>query len=126
MIRYIIAKLAQTAFVRRSISERADLSAFKQRPTPRIIVGVALIALSYLIGWPVITVLGIFSIYFKEPMLVVIGGPIFYGTSHLLFLLGMYLAGMRYTWIFLRWLTRITMVKLMKKNNIPTSSHHQD
>jgi hypothetical protein len=38
----------------------------------------------------------------------------------------MYLAGMRYTWIFLRWLTRITMVKLMKKNNIPIPSCHPE
>lgn len=126
MIKHFIAKLAQTAFVSRAIAEKADLSAFKERPTPRIIIGVGLIAMSYLIGWPVITLLGILSIYFKEPLLLVIGGPLFYGFSHLVFLLGMYLAGMRYTWIFLRWLTRVTMVKLMKKNNIPIPTYPQD
>lgn len=126
MIRQFIIKLAQTAFVRKAIAERADLSAFKERPTPRVVIGVGLIALSYVIGWPVIAVLGILSVYFKEPLLVVIGGPLFYGISHLVFLLGMYLAGMRYTWIFLRWLTRITMIKLMKKNNIPIPSCHQE
>lgn len=126
LIKHFIAKLAQTAFVRRAITDRADLSALKERPTPRIVIGVVLIALSYILGWPVIVLLGGLSIYLKEPLLVVIGGPVFYGLSHLILFLGMYLAGMHYSWILLRWMTRITMVRLMKKNNIPMPSHHQD
>jgi len=126
VIKHYIAKLAQTAFVHRAITERADLSAFKKRPTPRIIVGVGLIALSYIIGWPLIILLGGLSIYLKEPLLVAIGGPIFYGISHLILFLGMYLAGMHYSWIILRWLTRIAMVKLMKKNNIPIPAAPRD
>jgi hypothetical protein len=30
-------------------------------------------------------------------------------------MLGMYLAGARYSWIFLRWLTRVAMLKLFKR-----------
>ena len=63
----------------------------------------------------VVALLGILSIYFDQPMIVIIGGPTAYGISHLVFLLGMYLAGARYSWIFLRWLTRITMLKLLKR-----------
>ena len=126
MTKHLIAKLAQTAFVRKAITERADLSALKKRPTPRIIIGAGLIALSYLIGWPVVLLLGILSIYYQEPLLVVVGGPLIYIFSHLVLFLGLYLAGMRYTWILLRWLTRITMVKLMEKNNIPIPSCHRN
>lgn len=122
MIKHFIVKLAQSAFVQRAITERADLSALKERPTPRIVIGAVLIALSYVIGWPVIVLLGGLSIFLKEPLLVVIGGPVFYGLSFLILFLGMYLAGMHYSWTILRWITRIIMVKLMKKNNIPIPS----
>ena len=126
MIKHLIAKLAKTAFVRKAITEKADLRALKERPTPRTIIGAGLIVLSYLIGWPVVLLLGVLSIYYQKPLLVVIGGPVLYIFSHLVLFLGLYLAGMRYTWILLRWLTRVTMVKLMKKNNIPIPSCQQD
>ena len=66
-----------------------------------------------------VALLGALSIYFSRPLLVVIGGPAVYIFSHLLFLLGMYLAGMRYSWIVFRWLTRITMLKLMRWTGVP-------
>jgi hypothetical protein len=42
-----------------------------------------------------------------------VGGPLTYGLSHLVFLLGMYLCGAVYSLIFLRWLTRVSMEKLL-------------
>ena len=119
MFRAVIAKLAQIAFVHNAIVDGADLRAFKERPTPRIVVGVSVIALSYVMGWPMVALLGALSIYFSRPLLVVIGGPAVYIFSHLLFLLGMYLAGVRYSWIVFRWLTRITMLKLMRWTGVP-------
>jgi len=110
----LVAKLASTRFVRNVMEEAADLSAFKQKPSLRVILGVGAIALSYVIGWPLITLLGALSVYYKEPIIVLLGGPVAYGLSHLTFILGMYLAGARYSWIFLRWLTRVTMLKLLK------------
>ena len=71
--------------------------------------------ISYVIGWPLITLLGILAVYYEQPALVLLGGPMAYGLSHLVFLLGMYLAGARYSWIFLRWLTRVAMLKLFKR-----------
>jgi hypothetical protein len=47
-------------------------------------------------------------------VIAVVGGPVAYVLSHLVFLLGMYLAGAYYSYIFLRWLTRVTMLKLLK------------
>ena len=108
----ILKRIAQTDFAQRAIQDQADLSAFKERPTPRIILGVSAILISYVIGWPAVSALGALSIYCKEPLLVAVGGPITYGLSHLVFLAGMYLAGAKYTKIFLRWATRMAVEKL--------------
>ncbi len=111
----LISKLAATSFVRRSIEEKADLSAFKERPSLRVIAGISTIVLSFVIGWPLVGLLGTLSIYYAEPLYVVLGGPAAYGLSHLIFLLGMYLAGAQYSRIFFRWLTRVTILKLIQK-----------
>ncbi len=110
----LIRKLAQTPFVRHAMEDEADLSAFKEKPSLKVILGVTAILMSYVIGWPLVVVFSTLSVYFKEPLLAA-GGPIAYGLSHLVFLLGMYLAGARYSWIFLRWLTRVGMLKLMRR-----------
>lgn len=110
-----VARLASTGFVRGVLAEEADLSAFKEKPGLRVILGVSAIIVSYIIAWPLITVLGALSVYYQQPAIVLLGGPLAYGLSHLVFLLGMYLAGARYSWIFLRWLTRMAMLKLFKR-----------
>jgi hypothetical protein len=112
----LIKKIAATEYVRLAIRDRADLSAFKQKPSVRIILGVAAIGFSYLIGWPAIAVLAALSVHWSKPLLLVIGGPSLYGLSHLVFLLGMYLAGAEYSKIFLRWATRVTIERLTRKS----------
>jgi hypothetical protein len=111
----IIKKVAATPFVRNAIAEKADLTAFKQKPSARILFGVFLIGFSYIIGWPAVGALAALAIYLQEPLVAIIGGPLTYGVSHLVFLAGMYLAGAKYSAIFLRWATRIVMEKLMQK-----------
>lgn len=113
MIRQSIQKIAATDFVRAAIRDRADLSAFRGKPTPMVLAGVAAIAVSYIIGWPAVAALGVLSVRLQEPWIVVVGGPLTYGLSHLVFLLGMYLSGATYSMIFLRWLTRVSMEKLL-------------
>jgi len=102
------------------MEERADLSAFRQRPSVRIIVGISAIGVSYIIGWPAVGLLGAISIYLNEPLIVMIGGPLTYGLSHLVFIVGMYLAGAQYARIFLRWATRVAMEKLIGQTNSET------
>jgi hypothetical protein len=113
MIKHMINRIAETRYVRSAIEERADLAAFKQKPTKRIIIGLIVIAISYTIGWPGVGALTILSVTFREPRLVIIGGPLIYGLSHLVFILGMYLAGAEYTKIFFRWATRVGIGKLL-------------
>jgi hypothetical protein len=67
-----------------------------KRPTVRVKIGLSLILLSYVICWPAIGVLGAISLYTEEPMILIVGGPIMYGVSHLMFLIGIYFAGRDY------------------------------
>jgi hypothetical protein len=113
VIRKSILKIAQSPFVRAAIEEQADLSAFKEKPTAMVLAGVAAIGISFLIGWPAVAALSFLSVKLHEPWIAVLGCPLTYGLSHLVFLLGMYLSGAVYSLIFLRWLTRVSMVKLL-------------
>ncbi len=109
----ILRRIAKTDFVRTAIEERADLSAFRERPTGRIIVGISAMGFSYIIGWPAISFLGVMAVYLNKPLIVIVGGPLTYGLSHLVFILGMYLAGAKYTKIFIRWAARVTVEKFI-------------
>lgn len=111
----IVMKIGAMDYVRTAIEDQADLSAFKQKPTPVVLAGVFAIGFSYVIGWPAIAALGILSVKLHNPWIVAVGGPITYGLSHLVFILGMYLSGAKYSLIFFRWLTRVTMVKLLAR-----------
>lgn len=113
LCRKCILRVAATDFVRSAIAERADLSAFRERPTARVLLGVFLIGLSFLLGWPAVAALGGLSLYWDTPWIVVIGGPLTYGFSHLVFLAGMYLAGAVYSLIFYRWIVRVTMERFL-------------
>ena len=112
----IIKRICETEYVRSAIADTADLSAFKEKPSIRVILGVSAIGFSYIIGWPAIGALGALAIYLNKPLLIAIGGPLVYGLSHLVFLLGMYLAGYNYTKIFLRWATRVAVEKWVSKS----------
>ena len=113
LIQKIILSFGTTEFVRGAIAECADLSAFREKPTPLVLAGVGAIALSFLLGWPAVAALGVLSLKWQTPWLVVIGGPLVYGLSHLVFLVGMWLSGAVYSLIFCRWLTRITMQRAL-------------
>ena len=113
-----IKRIAETNYVRSAIEDKADLSEFKKKPSVKILLGISAIVFSYIIGWPAISLLGTVSIYLKRPLLLAVGGPLLYVLSHLVFLLGMYLAGADYSKIFMRWATRRAMERLMRKSSL--------
>ncbi|MFH0727352.1 MAG: hypothetical protein V2B19_13570 [Pseudomonadota bacterium] len=113
MIKRLLYRISKTRYVRSAIEERADLAALKQKPTRRVIVGLIVIAVSYILGWPAVGAMGILSVTLQEPLVLIIGGPLIYGISHLVFILGMYLAGAEHTKVFFRWATRVSMEKLL-------------
>ncbi len=122
MIGEFIRRLAEKEFIRRAMKEQADLSAFKEKPSLRIIAGVSAILFSYIIGWPAVALIGIIAAKLHEPWLAAIGCPLIYGLSHVVFILGMYLAGATYSMIFLRWLTRVGMEKLLAWTEKPSGA----
>lgn len=113
MIKQQIRRFGMTGYVRSAIEEQADLSAFKEKPTFRILAGVFAISFSFVLGWPTIALLGFLSLRLGSVWIAAVGGPLAYALSHLVFMLGMYLSGTVYSLIFLRWLTRICMERLL-------------
>lgn len=69
---------------------------YKKPPPVRVMVGLFLILLSYVIGWPAVGALGLVALYTGKPLILAVGGPLVYGLSHLMFLIGMYYAGKDY------------------------------
>ncbi len=130
LLKKIARQISKTRFVRNAIEERADLSAFKEHRTTqdmvRNIFGLSLIILSYIICWPMIILFGVISIYLKEPLIVVIGGPVIYGLSHLIFLAGMYITGAPYTMIVFKWAARIIIEKIIGEDDEETPSDYQN
>lgn len=112
-LKWAVLRLSRTRYVRSAIAERAGLSAFRRRPGPKVIVGVSAIAFSYVIGWPLVSLLGAAAVYTGNAAIALVGGPLAYGLSHLVFILGMYLAGAKYSRIFFRWATRVAMERLL-------------
>jgi len=107
--------IAKSKFASKAIDDRADLSAFKGNLTAKNYVGIFLICFSYILGLPAIGLFGALSIYWNEPKLIIIGGPLLLVIAHLVFLAGMYLAGGKYLMVFFRWATRVTLEKLIEK-----------
>ena len=113
VIKKLANGIAKTKFASRAIKDGADLSVFKEKPTARNFLGIILMCCSYILGLPVVGLIGAFSIYRNEPMLIIVGGPLLLIIVHLVFLTGMYLAGGKYVMVFFRWATRVTLEKLI-------------
>jgi hypothetical protein len=112
MIKRLVQKIAQTAYVRSAIEENANLDSLKQKPTPRMVWGLVIIGISYIIGWPMVGLLGMLAVVLNEPLVAIVGGPVTYGLSHLIFMLGAWLAGAEHARTFLRWAARVVVAKL--------------
>jgi hypothetical protein len=108
----IAARLIRVRFVREAMEEKADLSGLREKPAVRTRVGLGLIGFSYLIGWPAVGLLAVIAYHLREPLIIAVGGPVTYGLSHLVFLAGSWLAGVRYAAVFLRWATRRIVEKM--------------
>lgn len=109
-LRRLGLRLARIKAIERAIEQRADLAPFKAKPSARLLIGVGLIGLSMLLGWPLISALGGLAIYFSEPLLAVIGGPAAYGLSWAVYGVGLLVAGreaLYYAGVFNRWLVRV-------------------
>lgn len=94
LLNKIANRVATTGYARKALEEEIDLGYFKQPPPPKVIIGLLLLGLSYLIGWPAVGLCGFLAFHFREPLILVIGGPLTYGLSWAVFGLSMLLLGM--------------------------------
>lgn len=93
MIRKKIARyLSGRKFIQNILENPADISEFKKRPTPRLVTGLCLMFLSYILGWPAVFALTFLAVWLQKPLIAVIGGPAIYGFSCIVFIVGAWLA----------------------------------
>ena len=121
MFRKIAARLAKTKYVRAALEDTADLQSLRIERSPRMITGLILIGFSYLIGWPAVGAFGVLAVYFREPLIVAIGGPLIYGISHVVFLIGAWLAGAEHARFLMKYATKVIFRKIAHHNGGTTS-----
>lgn len=104
---------ARKKYCKTAIEDRADLSAIREKPTPSMIVGLIMVAFSYVIGMPTVVALGVYAVSIGKPLMGVIGGIVIYAISTILFFIGIKMAGEKYFQVFCRWLVRIVLEKIL-------------
>ena len=93
------------------MAQESDLSVLKNKLSSRVTCGLVIAGISYIVGWPLVGLLGLLAAHAKEPLIILIGGPVIYTISHLLFILGAYLSGALFAKTFFRWALRMAFNK---------------
>jgi hypothetical protein len=83
--------LRQRRFVQRALDTPPD-PLFSRPPSARVVTGLLVLGASYLLGWPAVAALGAMAVWWERPKLL-LGGPIIYGFSWLVFAVGLALIG---------------------------------
>ncbi len=105
--------LARKKYCKTAIEDRADLTAIREKPTRSMIVGLILVAFSYVIGLPAVIALGVIAVWMKDKRIVLIGGPLIYAISTILFIIGIKMAGKKKLQVFSRWVVRFVLEKIL-------------
>ena len=106
LLRSIARRVAQTKFGQKSLSNPDRLSILKQQPGKRVYVGLVIMAVSFLLGLPALAFLSYMSVKLSKPMTIAIGGPVVIILVHIIFGVGVYLAGQNYVSKVLQWATK--------------------
>jgi hypothetical protein len=113
IIKTIATYLAGKDVIRKAIAEGGDFRVYTNRPTPRVMVGIFLMFFSYVIGWPLIGALGWLAFHTGLPLIVMVGGPVAYALSNVVFMIGAYLAGKDYAKALTKWLIKRLFEKIL-------------
>ena len=106
LLRSIARRLALTKFGQKSLTKPDGLSILKQKPDTRVYVGLVLMAMSFLIGLPALAFLSYLAVKLGKPMTIAVGGPVVILLVHIMFGVGVYLAGQNYAANVLQWATK--------------------
>ncbi|MFC1505251.1 hypothetical protein ACFL5W_01910 [Thermodesulfobacteriota bacterium] len=96
LLRFFARRLAQTKFGQKALTKPDGLSILKQQPGARVYVGLVLLAISYLISLPSLAFLSYLSVKLSKPIIIAGGGPFVIILVHIIFGVGVYLAGKNY------------------------------
>ena len=103
LLKSLARKMAQTKFGQKSLSNPDELSILKQQPGKRVYVGLVLIAMSFLLGLPALAFLSYLSVKLSKPMTIAVGGPAVIILVHIVFGVGVYLAGQNHASKAMQW-----------------------
>ncbi len=106
LLRSFARKLEQTKFGQKSLTKPDGLSILKQQPGARVYVGLVLLVMSFLISLPVLAFLTYLSVKLTKPIIIAVGGPVVFILVHIMFGVGVYLAGNNYALEMLHWATK--------------------
>ncbi len=106
LLRSFAHKLEQTKFGQKSLTKPDGLSILKQQPGARVYVGLVLLVMSFLISLPVLAFLTYLSVKLTTPIIIAVGGPVVFLLVHIMFGVGVYLAGNNYALEMLHWATK--------------------
>ena len=111
LLRSVAMRITRTKFGQKSLSNPEGLSLLKQQPGKRVYVGIVLMAMSFLLGLPALAFLSYLSVKLSQPMTIAVGGPVVIIAVHMMFGVGVYLAGQNYASVVLQWATRLFLQK---------------
>lgn len=78
-----------------------------------MIAGIVMIGFSYVIGLPAVIAMGVIAVWMKKPLVAVIGGPLIYAISTIIFIIGIKMVGKTYFHILSRWMVRVVLEKIL-------------
>ncbi len=106
LLRSFAIRLAQTKFGQKSLTKPDRLSILKQQHSVRVYVGLFLLTTSFLISLPALAFLTYLSVKLTKPIIIAVGGPLVFILVHIMFGVGVYLAGNNYALEILHWATK--------------------
>lgn len=84
-------RLGRLRLVQRALETPID-PVLLRPPSTRIVVGLILLGASYVLAWPAIALLAAIAAWLRRPVLL-LGGPVLYGLSWLVFAIGLAFIG---------------------------------
>ena len=96
LLRSFARRLARTKFGQKSLNKQDEQFIFKRQLGTRVYIGLVLLVISLLMGFPALALLGYLSVKLSKPMLIAVGAPVVVLLVHIIFGVGVYLAGRNY------------------------------
>ena len=106
LLKSFAGRLAQTRFGQESLNKPDGLHILRHKPGKKVYIGLVFLAMSFLLSLPILAFLSYMSVKMSKPLIIVVGGPVVFVLVHIMFGLGVYLAGQNYALEFLHWATR--------------------